>query len=169
MSEKNRLLREKEKCESYIKSFQDAIAKTMKDREEAQKAEKKYEELKKKESALKNAWQRTKKAFMEEFMESLLEAFKNIKIPDFSPEKMRIYRPPHTYSQSERLYMTIAYQYALIRALHKIGCTIPLVVVDLIVPLDSKYEGEVLRLMKNLPAHTIVLKTGDSPAIISLQ
>ena len=162
MARRNELLKEKEKLETYVRSFKEAAEKARKEGAVAEEAKKKYEELKKKYNTLKKEWQRQRKIFKDTFIKEFKEAFKNISIPDFNPDEMKFYRPPHTYSQSERLYITIAYQYALVKALHRLKREIPLVVIDLIVPLDRKYLRKILQLYKESEFNVVVFKTrGD--------
>jgi predicted nucleic acid-binding Zn-ribbon protein len=161
MQRKKDLQREIERLEDEIASFQRALENAERQREEILKKKQEYEELRRKYNVLKNEWNRRRDLFKKTFKESFSSVFTNIRIRDFNPEAMEIYRPPHTYSQSERLMIAIAYQYALIKSLLAVGYSVPLVVVDLIVPLDSRWENEIKKLYKELQVNTLILKTSD--------
>ena len=166
IARRNELLKEKEKLKTYIRDFREAAERARRQKEQNKEINRKYEEIKRKYNSLNYKWKKEKRIFRDTFKEAFREAFKNISIPDFDPEEMKIYRPPHTYSQSERLYMTIAYQYALVKALSKLGKQIPLVVIDLIASLDSKYLKEILRLYKESEFNVILFKTRTGNEII---
>ena len=165
MARKNELLKEKEKLKTYIKSFKEAAEKARRQKEWNKELHEKYEEIKKRYSSLKYTWQKQRKLFKDTFLKAFREAFRNISIPDFDPKEMKIERPPHTYSESERFYMAIAYQYALVKALNKIGREIPLVIIDLIASLDKKYLKEILQLYKESGFNVIIFKTRSDEII----
>lgn len=165
LNKKKELERRAEEVRRLIKDIEVAIEKVKQKQEEVAENGRVFEELKKKVNTLKNEWAEKKKVFKDTFKEAYKEVFKNITIPDFNPESMTISRPPHTYSQGERLLMTIAYQYALLSAMKVIGYDIPLIVIDLIVPIDEKYESEIKRVYKNLDTFRMILKTSNEPSI----
>ena len=147
------------KCVAYIR------VSTRGQDEEVQRARKEYEDLKKRYEELKSRWSQQRQLFVKTFRESFKEVFKNITIPDFDPENMSIARAPHTYSQGERLLMAIAYQYALLSALKALGHEIPIVVIDLVAPIDIKYESEIIRVYRGFDAIKIILKTADTSEV----
>ena len=169
MSKKNQLLAEKEKLLSYIRSFEEVRQRVISEKERLSEKENIYEEQKKKYSLLKGEWQKKKKVFREAFFESFRNAFKVIKLEGFDVEELKFKeRVGYTYSQSERLYVTIAFQLALATALKSVGFDVPFVVIDLITPLDTKFEKELLRILTEAPVKTILLKTGDKNEIVLL-
>jgi len=165
MARKRELERQIEETKRLIRDIETAIEKTKQKKEEAIESKSKYEEIKRKYNAIKNEWNEKKRIFRETFKVAFKEVFKNINIPDFDPENMIIFRPPHTYSQGERLLMTIAYQYGIVSALRAVGYDVPMVVIDLIVPIDDRYELEIIRVYKNLDTMRILLKTSNETGI----
>lgn len=165
LQRKQELLSEIEGIKISISDLEKKIEATTIRKDEALKTKAEYEELKKKYDAVKNKWNQQKQLFKKVFKSAYMEIFTNISIPDFDPESMTIFRPPHTYSQGERLLMAIAYQYALLSALKAIGYDIPMVVIDIVAPTDSTRENEIIRVYKNFDAIKIILKTADTSEI----
>jgi len=165
MTKKKELEKRIEEVKKLIKDIETAIEVTKQKQNEVAENGRAYEELKKKINTLKNDWTEKRRIFRDKFKEAFKDVFRNIDIPDFDPEAMKISRPPYTYSQGERLLMAVAYQYALLSALKAIGEEIPLVVVDLIVPIDEKYETEIKRVFKSLDTFRLLLKTSNESTI----
>jgi len=168
LAKKRELERQIEEANRTIKDLEAAIERIKQRQAEAAEAEKQYEELRRRYNSLRNEWNERRKLFKDTFREAYRDVFRNITIPDFDPETMTLHRPPHTYSQGERLLMTIAFQYALVSALSALGCMIPMVVIDLIVPIDERYESEIKRVLKNLDTFRMILKTTNESAIIAI-
>jgi len=168
VTRKRELERQIEEVKRLIKDLESSIEKVKQKQEEAVESRKQYEEMKKQYSSLRNEWNEKKRIFRDTFREAYKEVFRNITIPDFDPENMVIQRPAHTYSQGERLLMTIAFQYALISALKAVGYNIPMIVIDLIVPIDERYESEIKRVLKNLDTFRMILKTTNESGIVAI-
>jgi len=168
VTRKKELERQIEEVKRVIKDLEASMERAKQRQIEAEESEKRYEELRKRYNSLKNEWNERKRIFRDTFREAYKDVFRNITIPDFDPENMSIQRPPHTYSQGERLLMTIAYQYALVSALKAIGYNIPMIIVDLIVPIDERYESEIKRVFKNLDTFRMILKTANESGIVAI-
>ena len=162
LQKKQEIVSEIERLKAAVKDLEKKVADMVSKKEEVQRARKEYEDLKKRYEELKSRWSQQRQLFVKTFRESFKEVFKNITIPDFDPENMSIARAPHTYSQGERFLMAVAYQYALLSALKALGHDIPVVVIDMVVPVDERYEREIIRVYRGFDAIKVLLKTADT-------
>lgn len=157
LQRKQELVSEINNLKHSISNLESRIAELTAKKDEMVKHKDRYEELKKKYDELVSTWNKRKQLFKDAFM----EVFKNVSIPDFDPESMTLLREPYTYSQGERFFMAVAFQYALLSALKALGYEVPLVVIDLVAPVDSKHESEIIRVYRSFDAVKVLLKTAD--------
>ena len=160
--EKRRIEQEIDKLRMNIKNYEARIEALRREAEEARKKASEVEEIKREYEKLKSEWTKKKKSFVSSFMEEFVKVFELAPVRDYDPKKATPFRPPHTYSQSERFLVAFAYMYALAKTLIKFGYPVPLVVVDMFVPVDKIYERAIITKLSELKGVTrIILKTGD--------
>lgn len=131
---------------------------------------KRYEELRRMKAEVEAEYQKSYRSFIERFRENLEKMFEiasdaGIKIKHFDPRSLRFERQGHTYSKSERLILASSFVLATAKTLRDLGYPVPYVVIDLLSPLDSRYERALFEMSRSTPAKVVILVTHNEHMI----
>ncbi|MEM2260964.1 MAG: hypothetical protein QXK24_00790 [Ignisphaera sp.] len=174
LSEKNKLMNRKQELITTLSSLRNMIEKFRKEQVLAEELRKKYEELKRIKEEKETEYQRKRRQFIETFKSYMNEAYniisKNgIKIEHFNPQTLKFERSGQTYSKSERLLITACYITSLARTLIETGHDVPFIVIDVLSPIDTRFEKALMNLVKTVSTKTIILMTKNENTVYPIQ
>lgn len=169
MSERSKLQSRRAELITTVESLRNMVA-SLRREVESEALRKRYEELKRRKAEIESSYQRDYRLFLEKFkesMEGLFEIAKNegVRIRHFDPKTLRFERPGHTFSKSERLLLAASYVLATAKALCDLGYPVPYVVIDVLSPIDSRYERALISMAQTVPAKVIILTTKNENAV----
>lgn len=169
MGERARLSKRKAELTTTIESLRNMVSSLKKDME-SEGLRKRYEELKRMKSEIESAYQRDYRMFVDKFRENMAEMFRiieaeGIKIRHFEPETVRFDRQGNTFSKSERYIIVASYILSVARALCELGYSVPFVVLDVLSPMDWRYERALMNMVKTVPVKVLVLVTKNESSI----
>ncbi|MEM4619555.1 MAG: hypothetical protein QW607_05020, partial [Desulfurococcaceae archaeon] len=86
-----------------------------------------------------------------------------------NPQTLKFERSGQTYSKSERLLITACYITSLARTLIETGHDVPFIVIDVLSPIDTRFEKALMNLVKTVSTKTIILMTKNENTVYPIQ
>ncbi|MEM4583985.1 MAG: hypothetical protein QW611_03330 [Ignisphaera sp.] len=174
LTERNKLMNRKQELIATLTSLRSMVDSFRKEQETTEELRKRYEMLKRTRDEMEVEYHRKRKQIVESFKKHMMEAFKtliekNIQIKHFNPQTMRFERSGQTYSKSERLIITVCYIVSLAKTLIEMNYDVPFIVIDVLSPIDGRFEKALIELVRSVPTKAIVLMTKNEDSVYTLQ
>lgn len=174
LAERSRLMAKRQELVTTIASLKRMVESIKREQEPVEALRKRYEMLKRNRDEKEAEYQKKRRCFVEKFREHMTEMFKileenKVQIRHFNPQALRFERPGHTFSESERLIITVCYMFSLAKVLIEMGYNVPFLVIDVFSPMDGRFKKTLTDLVRSVPVKTIILVTENENSIHLLQ